>query len=466
MKILSIIRTFSKKDWHWMQKFVQSPVFNQHYSVQKLFLFFRKQGVETEKSYSSDFLHKKAFEKTPFDAAKIHHATHYLLQTTEDYLAWQEWQQDAGTQRLYLLRALRRRNLSGMFEDQHQKMEKAATVQPLRHADHYRFQHELALENYQHAIQGSGRSTAEQLQQFSNLHDVSFLAEKLKYACGIFSHQRLLSQKVDMGLLPLVLQYVESRPDLWQYPAIAVYYHGFQALSHPEEDRHFFALKQRLTEAATCFPLPELRAVYLIGVNFCIHRINLRQEQFLREVFELYQSGLESGVFLEKGQITRPTYTNIAFAAMRLREFDWVLQFLNQYREHLPETQRQGAYAFNLARYYCEKGDYNQAMPLLLAMDFDDVLHNLAGKAMLAKMYWETEEIVALDSLLASFSAYLRRKRQLSEQQRQAYRNFVHFLKQSLALPPGNKARKAKLRNEILLCALLAEKEWLLRINE
>jgi phage gp36-like protein len=80
-------------------------------------------------------------------------------------------------------------------------------------------------------------------------------------------------------------------------------------------------------------------------------------------------------------------------------------------------------------------------------------------------MYWETGEIVALDSLLASFAAYLRRKRQVSEQQRQAYRNFVHFLKKSIALQPGNIIGKAKLRNEIKDCALLAEKEWLVRIH-
>ncbi|MBL7809726.1 MAG: hypothetical protein JNN28_18035, partial [Saprospiraceae bacterium] len=155
-----------------------------------------------------------------------------------------------------------------------------------------------------------------------------------------------------------------------------------------------------------------------------------------------------------------------AFAAMRLREFDWVLQFLNSYREHLPEVQRQGTYSFNLARFYCEKGDYRQAMALLLEMDFDDVSHNLTAKAMLAKMYWETGEIVALDSLLASFAAYLRRKRQVSEQQRQAYRNFVHFLKKSIALPPGDKAKKARLREEIKASALVAEKEWMVRIHE
>ncbi|HLP94621.1 MAG TPA: hypothetical protein VK168_11330 [Saprospiraceae bacterium] len=466
MKILSIFRIFSKKDWHWMQKFVESPVFNQHEPVQQLFRFLRKQDLSNDKSYSSDFLHKKAFKNSSFDTAKIHHTTHYLLQTTENYLAWDEWWRDEAGKGRYLLQALRHRGLSRQFEEQLHKVGQKVENQPLRHAEHYRFRYELALEAYQHALHETGRSTPEQLQEFTNWHDISFLAEKLKFACGIFSHQRFMQQKIENDLLPMILAYVESKPALLQYPAIAVYYHGYQALSHPGEDRHFFALKKWLADAAGQFPLPELRAVYLIGVNFCINRINLRQEQFLREIFELYRSGLESEVFLENGQITRLTYTNIAFAAMRLREFDWVLQFLNSYREHLPEVQRQGTYSFNLARFYCEKGDYRQAMALLLEMDFDDVSHNLTAKAMLAKMYWETGEIVALDSLLASFAAYLRRKRQVSEQQRQAYRNFVHFLKKSIALPPGDKAKKARLREEIKASALVAEKEWMVRIHE
>jgi hypothetical protein len=97
-------------------------------------------------------------------------------------------------------------------------------------------------------------------------------------------------------------------------------------------------------------------------------------------------------------------------------------------------------------------------------MDFDDVLHNLIAKAMLAKMYWETQEIDALESLLASFAAYLRRKRQVSDQQRAAYQNFVRFMRRLQALPPGKKAARTMLRAEIVDTALVAEKDWLLRM--
>jgi hypothetical protein len=464
MKIRALFGSFDKNDWHWLQKFVNSPIYNQHTAVVRLFEVFRKKLSVAKKPDLSENFHEVLFPGTPFDAAKIHHASNYLLRATEEYLAWDEWWQDVPTRQRYLLQACRRRGLDRHFEETLEKLARGTERQTLRHAEHYRLRYRLALESYQHAMQSGQRSTAEQLQPLSDWHDVAFVAEKLKNACGLVSRQRVLRTELDMGLLPAVLDFVRARPALLEYPAVAVYFHGYLALSEPQEDAHFFALKKLLEPATAQFPLAELRDVYLLAVNFCIHRINLRQGNYLREVFDLYKNGLDSSVFLENGQISRFTYTNIALAALRLREFEWAYRFLQDYRERLPESQRQGAFAFNLARYHCERGDYTQAMPLLLEMDFDDVLHNLTAKAMLAKMYWETGAHEALGSLLASLAAYLRRKRQVSEQQRAAYQNFVRFVRRLQATPLRDKSARAALRADIGDTALVAEKEWLLRM--
>ncbi len=464
MKLLPILTSLSKKDWHWLQKFVNSPIYNQHSAVIRLFEFFRKKPLDSEKPYSSEFLHKKLFPETPFDPAKTYHTANYLLRATEDYLAWDEWWRDEPERQRYLLQACRHRGLDRHFSETFEKLEQQIQQQPIRDADYYRFRYRIAFETYQHSMQSGGRSTVEELQPFSEWHDVSFIAEKLKNACGIYSHKRLMHTELDLGLLPAVLAYVQTRPALLEHTAVAVYFHGYHALSEPGEDAHFFALKKWLELAAVNFTLPELRDVYLIAINFCINRINLRQENYLREIFDLYKNALELGVFIENGHISRFTYTNIALTAFRLREFDWAHQFLLDFKDRLPEAQRQGAFSFNLARYYCERGDYTQAMPLLLEMDFDEVLHNLIAKAMLAKMYWETNEINALESLLASFAAYLRRKRQVSDQQRTAYQNFVRFVRRLQAMSPGKKAARAALREEIANTALVAEKDWLLRM--
>lgn len=463
MKALELLRSLSKKDWHWFGKFLNSPIYNQNELVLQLFNFFKSKKELSENSKLSKNISAVLFPEAPFEAAKVHHVGNYLSRNIEEYMAWDEWWQDEPVRQRYLLQAYRKRNLDKYFFDQLQQLRQGATEQPLRHAAHYRGLYRLALEEYQHSMQ-IGRSTAEQLQPLSDWHDLAFIAEKLKNACGIVSRQRVMRTELETGLLTPVLDYVRAHAQLLEHPAIAIYFHGYLALTEPDQEHHFFALKNQLDKAVTQFPLEELRDVYLLAINFCIHRINLREEIYLSEVFELYKNGLNTGVFLDHGQISRFTYTNIALAGLRLKSYAWVYDFLFQYREKLPEAQRQGVFSFNLARYYCERGDFVQAMPLLQEMDFDDILHNLTAKAMLAKMYYETEELTALDSLLASLTAYLRRKRQVSEQQRSAYKNFIRFTRRLGNLPKRDRKKRRMLLQEIQETALVAEKDWLLRM--
>lgn len=462
MKVIELLSSFSRDDWHWLKKLVNSPVYNQNEGVSRIFEIFRKQQDLTKKSYSSEKIHELLHPELPYNAAKIHHTTNYFLGAVEDFLAWDEWWKDDSEQQRYLLQAFRKRGLNRFFHEKIEKMRANMEKQPLRHAEHYRFRYRLALEDYHFSMQ-NGRSAAEQLQPLADWHDIAFISEKLKNACGLVSRQRVLRMELDLGMLPYVLDFVRARPQMLQHAAIAVYYHGYLALSNPDRDEHFFALKAQLSASADQFPVEELRDIYLLAINFCIHRINLREDAYLREVFELYKNGLNFGVFYDNGQVSRFTYTNIALAGLRLQEFSWVYEFLHRYKEKLPETQRQGTFAFNIARYYCERGDYGQAMPLLLEMDFDDVLHNLTAKAMLVKMYFETETTAALDSLLASLGAYLRRKRQVSEQQRTAYQNFIRFVRRLGSLPRRDKAGRGALLAEINETSLVAEKDWLLR---
>jgi hypothetical protein len=474
MKILQLLEFATKHDWHWMLKFLKSPYFNQNEDILTLFEQIKKAKNATENTIFSKNKEIDIPLGDQINRVAFHHNCHYLLQSIEAYFAWDEFRQNELEQDRHVLQAYRKRGVDKFYQEKLQKLRHKSVDQPLRHADFYRFEYQLALEDYQHSIK-TGRSTAEQLQPLMDLHDQSYIAEKLKNACGTLSRQRVAHTDLDTGMLPWVLDYIDKRPALLSHTAIAVYYYGYMALSEPTQDAHFGQLKRRLPAATQEFPMGELRDVYLLAINFCIHRINLREESYLTEIFELYKNGLASGVFLDNGQISRFTYTNIALAGLRLQAFQWVYQFLQQYRELLPESQRQGAYSFNLARFYCESGDYEQAMPLLLEMDFDDVLHNLTAKAMLVKMYFETGESSALISLLSSLGAYLRRKRQISEQQKTAYLNFIRFVKKlhrrpfskrkkTVSYKNAEKSAREQLKTDIQHTPLVAEKDWLLRM--
>lgn len=462
MKVLELLNVLNKNDWHWLGKFVASPLHNKHVAVQQLFEYFRQKRLKSNAVLKSENLSQLLTPDEPANMAKVHHAANYFLRVTESYLAWEIWEANESERLFALLSACRQRGLDRHFQATYDRLDRLRQTQPQRDASHYRFHYRLAMEAYQHSGQ-SGRSEAEQLQRLSDWHDVAFVAEKLKNACMLLSRRKVLQAEFDAGLLPAVLDFVRHRPYLLDLPAIAVYYYGYLTLSEPLEEAHFFALKAQLQTANGQFPLHELRDIYLLAINFCINRINLRQAAYLPEVLALYQAGLAADVFLEHGQLSRFTYTNIALVALRGHEFTWARNFIESYRDKLPEHQREGAYAFNLARYYCETGDYEEAMPLLQKMDFDDVLHNLVAKTMLLRMYYETGAHNALDSLLDSLHTYLRRKRQIGEQQKTAYLNTIRFVRKLIALPPDDLAARQKLQQEILETELLAEKDWLMQ---
>jgi hypothetical protein len=464
LKTLTLFNALSSQDLHWLAKFVDSPVHNKHQAVQRLFQYFRKHAPKGDAAlFEPVVLSDYLFGPDSRDIGTLRHNLNYFQTVMEDFLAWQEWSASQTARDESLLRALQRRHMSAQGAKCVQRLQQANEDQPLRNAAYCRQTYKILLEEHQMAAQ-EGRFVPGELQRLSDWHDMAYLSEKLKNACILASRQRIQQEPFNMGLLDAVLAHLHQHPALLEQPSIAVYYYGYQTITAPDNESNFQALRSYLPQVKSCFSTSELRDIHLLAINFCIYQINRRREHYLREVFELYISGLESGVFVEKGRLPRFTYTNVVSTALRLREFDWAFQFIHDYRDWLPEPQRHGTFSFNLARYYSDKGDYDRAMPLLQQMDFDDPLLNLQGKMMLLKMYYETNASYALDSLLASITAYLRRKKQLGAQQRLAHQNALRFMRRLFALKSKDQAGKIALKQEISATDVVAMKEWLLEM--
>jgi hypothetical protein len=78
---------------------------------------------------------------------------------------------------------------------------------------------------------------------------------------------------------------------------------------------------------------------------------------------------------------------------------------------------------------------------------------------MLLKIYYELEEEGALLSLLASFSLFLKRNKQVSKQAREMYLNFCKILQ---SITRRNIKHLPKIKQKIQEAKLLLERRWLL----
>jgi len=202
----------------------------------------------------------------------------------------------------------------------------------------------------------------------------------------------------------------------------------------------------------------------LLAINFCINLINVGDEKFIREAFDLYKTGMEKGIFIEKGVLSRWTFKNVIFIALSLKEFEWAENFIRSHGTFLEEKHKESFIHFNLAKLFYEKEDYQSALDMLNNYDPKDILINIDAKLMLLKIYYELDELKALESLLESMRAYLQRKKKMvGAQHIHIYKNIIRYTKKLIKVNPYDKEQVAKLRHEIEVTNPLAEKKWLLK---
>ena len=456
--LLTILRAMSKESHRALEKFVRSPYHVTHAGVPVL-LEHLKSVVHRS---PTEPLHKEIIAKAlgEPDARRVYHLTNYLLGAVEQFLAQERWEQRPHERHLATVEGLRHLHLAETGASMLRYARKQLQADPRRGMDYHRSDYRLHLEEY-YLSQQQGRAKSFNGQELSDAQDVAFIGEKLRTGCLLLSHQAVSKRQYDNGLLDSVLRFLEGHSYL-EIPAVAVYYHGYFAQLGQDSDQHFQRLKTLLQTYATQFALAEIHDLYLMAINFCIRRINQAEEHYFREIFDLYQSGLQHGALLEDGVLSRWTYNNITATGLRLREFDWVYQFLQEFAPFLPDSHRDGAFSFNLARYYYDIGDFQQAMHHLLRREYDDILQNLIAKVMLCKIYYTLGETDTLENQLDSIQIYLRRKKVLGYH-RDNYLTIVRFLRKLLQHVPHDRKKTQLLRQEITQAPVLTEREWLLR---
>lgn len=448
-----------KAELKGLKKFVRSPYHNRHKEVIQLLDFILTRKRLSQKDLDKKLAFAALFPSVAFDNMKIIHIMSYLLKVVEAYVAYLNWKEDNVAEQMNLVRSLRSRRLDKQFRQEFELFKKQQEKLPFRDARYHYFRYQLELEHYKH-ISEQRRDIRSNLQEISNGLNAFFIAEKLKQTCEILSHKTVEIKEYELGLLDEVLGYIKKEKKYLEIPAVALYYYGYKMLVGSEH-QFFYLFKELLLENQELFPKEEIKDLHLIAINFCIKQLNLGNKDFNKNLFELYQSGLSTGIFIKEGVLSRFSFINIVTLGLRMNEFNWVQEFIIKYKKYLALEYRKPIFDYNQAKIYYEQKKYKSAMLLLLQTDVDDVLVNLDSKRMLLKMYYELNEYESLEALIDSFRVYLTRKKVIAYHKTN-YLNILAILKKLIYLNPSNKKEMDKLKNRILTEDILTEREWLL----
>jgi len=152
----------------------------------------------------------------------------------------------------------------------------------------------------------------------------------------------------------------------------------------------------------------------------------------------------------------------VSIALIR-KEYDWLEQFIFDYKNSLDEVHQESTFSFSLARLKYARKDYQTALSLLQKADFSEALPSLSARMLMLKIFYELEEIDLLEAHLQAMKTFIRRKKSLGYH-RDNYLNTLRFVGKRIEIAPFEKEKLAKWHEEVKNTASVAEKEWLLNL--
>lgn len=458
-RLVNILRSFSKKEVRELRKWLSSPAHNQREDVFLLFEYlFKNKHLETEKHLEKSYVYQRIFSKETFDDAKMRQVIYFLLKAVEDFLVYKELLGNHVQTKITLAKVYRKRKLNKSFQKTIKNIESLQETYPFRNENYYR--NEYILQQEQYAYENQFKRVTSNLQAVSDALDISFIADKLRQSCLMITHQSIYKANYNFNLINEVVDLIEETNFL-KIPAIELYFYTYKILTNPKDETAFIHLKERIVKLGHFFPHSEIRDIYLLAINYCIKKTNAGNKEFIRESFDLYREGLKREILIENNILSRWTFLNIVTFGTHLKEFDWTKDFIEKYQLYLENQHRETFVLFCSARLYFEQKNYTKAMRLLIQIDYDGMLMNLAAKTILLKIYYEEEEFDALESLLESMRTYIQRKKVMGYHKAN-YKNIISYTKKLLRINPYDKSAVEKLKVEIKGIKPLTEKPWLL----
>lgn len=452
-KLPELLELLDWRDIIALRKYVASPFFNEN-PLLPLLLEHHLEGTP-----EPEMIWKVLFPDQPYKDLKLRHLRSELLRLVEGFLAIREIRKREQLMQTQLLIALRKKKAGALYEFTWRKVMRRQDDGG-RGSDFYLDRYLIQSEHNIYLEHRSQRSGATHLQATVDGLDTFYLFSKLKYSCTILNNRKVVDVDYENLLLEEILSHLRKR-NYDHIPGIAIYFRIYEMLTEPHLDIHFSQLKQLLAAHIDTFTKSEARDMFAFALNHCIGRINKGQSDYLGEILELYQQGLDQEILIENGQISPWDYKNIVVVGLRREEFAWTETFIRTYKEKIPESFRENAYTYNLAKFYFYKHEYSQVLKLLQQVEYEDVFYNLDSKVMLLKVYYEMEEIEALDSLIDSFRTFLGRNKLISAHHRRNYLNLTRFVKKLSRVNQKDAEKLNLLRKEIEATEQVADIDWL-----
>ncbi|MCB0565326.1 MAG: hypothetical protein KDD01_13210 [Phaeodactylibacter sp.] len=462
-KLITALQAMDRTEVGRLRQFVASPYFNEREELPGLLQFL----LDFWPDFSSEGLSKRAcfhavFPNQAYDDKKFRYTASNLYQLVEQFWVTEQQKQETLHNETLLMDCLSKRQLYKSYNQSRRRMRQYMEIEKTRNSQYFFEQLQWAEVEERHFERQRLRQYDDSIQRAADNLDRYYHLSKLQFACAMLDRQTIIKGDYVLNISGHWLAHLQHQ-QFFGEPIIELYFNILQALLDESDEMHFDRLQGMLAHHSADIAKRSLKDIYLFAINYCARKIRQGKEGYIGRALQLYLDGIESEILIDNGRLSPWAFTNVVKLALRLRRYQWIERFIQRYAPALPDTFRENALHYNLAELYYYTRRFDLAQEHLNQVAFSDMNYYLGARVILAKIYYETEAIEPLLSLLAAFTIFLKRNKLISADLKQTFLNFCDILFQAVR---GKRRHWKKLGEKIRTTRLLTDRNWLLSIYE
>lgn len=432
--LIEAFRTFSPKEIKEFSEFVSSPFFNKNVNVVKLFELIRKNYPEFDPfKIEKEKIFTKLFPGKPYKDSTLRLLMYYLYELVEKFMAYNRFSNDRFYHKEVLLAELFDRKLFKDYEKIIEEANEELDNLIVRDAYYFRNRYEFAEHKLSYLAEiymGKYEKylTKENIQLFSDNITYFYLISVLKYYAITLNTMYLYNVKVDTSIFENILNNfkIEQFRDV---PMVTIYYRVILLFLRPEDTENYYSLKELIikNEAIIGSSLGDL---YINLENYCARCIRKGDQKFLPESFDIYELELKKKTYLQHGNMPNSFFSSFVVTAAKLKRFEWLRKFINDYKDELNENSREAYYFYCMSFLENEEGNFEKALEYLAKSKPEEVYLKMDLRILQCRIYYSLAWNIPLQSLLDTFKKTVQNNKYITDMRKEQYFKFIKYTNQ------------------------------------
>lgn len=429
-KLIKTLSTFTSKEFKEFEKRANSVFYKSEKHLQFIkiianhFPNFNEDKINKQKVFS------QIYKKEAYADIRIRELMSALNKVLREYLVFLQNSTNKFQYELNLLRQYNDRKLESLYSSQLKVVKAILKKDQFKNKEHFRRMFLLASVENDHFSKKNIRALDGNIQTMMNNLDYFYFSTKLIETCEMLNRQMVLNQQYELHLFDEIESLINNHKDSYlTQPTIICYYDIYKLFLNDDNIEQLDLTIKTLKEHNKYFTNNELKAIFDFPQNYCIRNVNKGNDKYLEKLFELQLYIVDKEFNLVNGFISNIDYKNIITIALKLKKYEWSIDFIENSKENVEPHMRENSYNFNKAYYYYSIGQYEDTQEILNSVEFTDVYYASSSKIILLKVYYLLNEFETLSYFITSFKLFIKRNKELPSNYKKGVDLFLTYFK-------------------------------------